>query len=246
MTHNRCIDCHDIIVKKTPIDRHIPPAIQKKVDEIWEQHVRASHGKAFNGQVFCVNKFTDQLITGDFVEYKYLIAQLNEPELFDHLQIISLAVTGLLHWKSEVLLGLRNKHVAQNKNQWELAPAGGVDSSALSPNGTIDLFQALNDEALEEIELDLNDCPQRPVPRLVIHDPSEHVIDIVLFMELDFDEMGIKDKTADYANDEYDQLGIYGLPELLSPNSPINLSSLSRQCLNHIAATPEDFNFTHN
>lgn len=243
MTNNRCIDCREVVVKRRSIDRHIPLPILKKVDEIWDAHVHASQGKAFNGQVFCVDNFEDHLITGDFVEYKYLIAQLAEPALFEHLKVISLAVTGLLHSNSKVLLGLRNKHVAQNKNQWELAPAGGVDPSALSPDGTIDLIKALNDEALEEIEFDLNECPHPPTPRLIIHDPIENVIDIVLFMELNFDQSGITDKTVNYSNDEYDQLGIYALPELLASNSSINLSSLSKQCLSHVAASPHAFDF---
>lgn len=243
MTHNRCIDCRETVVKRRPIDRPISKSVLKKVDKIWDDHFQASQGKAFNGQVFCVDQFDGQLITGDFIEYKYLIAQLATPDLFQHLQITSLAVTGLLHWHSKVLLGFRNKNVAQNKHQWELAPAGGVDQCALLPDGTIDLAKALNEEALEEIGFNLNECPEKPTPKLIIHDQTEHVVDIVLFLELNFDQYGISSKMVNYANDEYDQLGIYTLPELLTPNSSINLSNLTKECLTHIEAFPDKFGF---
>ena len=71
-----------------------------------------------------------KLITGRWIEYHRLVAQVRSPDLHGALGVSSLAITGLLHGPHGVLLGRREQRAIYHAGWWQLPSAGSVDRSA--------------------------------------------------------------------------------------------------------------------
>ncbi len=243
MSVSKISECSSLNIKLLSCSRHLTTTVKYVVDEIWERKISEKNGKLFNGQIFCVEKRDGNLIWGSFQEYKLLIAQYERPELYEELQITSLAVTGLLHWGDRILLGHRNSYVAQNQDQWELAPAGGLDPDALNSNGDIEPLNTLLAEAKEELDIELELGPFPPTPRLIIESPTDHVIDIVYFVDMNSRQIDLLERIDQVSNDEYDRLSLLSLKKFSEQEKEMKLNSLTRDCLEYVSKSPKRFGF---
>ncbi len=232
--------CSNPTIEIIQSNRTLSSALVREINNIWERK-KATNGKIFNGQVFCVENFERNRMWGSFQEYKLLVAQYENPALFNDLKLTSLAVTGFFHWKSHILLGHRNSTVAQNQNQWELAPAGGLDPSSIDPCGKIVPLRTLAAEAKEELDIDLNSQDITPVPRLLIENLDDHVIDIVYFAEVDFEKIGLTDKLESFSNEEYDQITLTPLEKFKINSNQMQLNNLTKDCIQHVLRSPESY-----
>ena len=151
-----------------PIDDEIKVVINRQVhsgpsqkpsrliDEIWSEEQLSAAGRSgglFNGQLFCVDNFTTDMMVGYFADYKELVAQIRQPELFDSLGLTPLGVCGFLMCQGKLLLGKRGDQVTHYPGWWELAPSGGVDDDFIGSDDSVDIIAQFGQEFEEEIGL---------------------------------------------------------------------------------------------
>ena len=112
-------------------------------------------------------------------DYRHFIAQLREPGLFGELQLRTLAVSGLVRSRHELLLGRRSAQATQDAGRWELVPSGGLSPVAGGSNleGTAMVFEQCYVELEEETGIPRSSVESAQAFALV-EDPEAHVIDI--------------------------------------------------------------------
>lgn len=97
------------------------------VENIWRHEERACSAKLHNGQILNVVSVESDHLIGEFIEYKYYLAQLRDPNFEEVLKIRTLAVSGITTTVDKVLIGQRAQDVSAYGNWYELVPSGGID-----------------------------------------------------------------------------------------------------------------------
>lgn len=155
--------------------------IEAKVDAVWQRE-REKRPQLFDGQIFTVDRVDSARIVGRYMPYRYFLAQLVEPALFEALHIQVLAVTGALFSPDGLIFGRRNHSLTQHGNYWELVPAGGVDRKSRLESGQLDVNRQLLVELEEEVGLCTQDVFGMKAV-CAIRDHEHHVVDVVVRME---------------------------------------------------------------
>jgi len=121
-------------VNATPLT--LSNVIEAEVERLWQAE-QARRGKAlFNGKILSAVEITPNGILGQIVEYRHLIAQRAQPELFGALNVRPVAVSGLLDCANGIVFGRRAGSMTQDAGLWELAPSGGLDTSKVAGGGS--------------------------------------------------------------------------------------------------------------
>lgn len=131
------------------------PSLAPELDAVVERHWQEACGQRtlFNGQVFCADRISAELIEGHWTEYRRAVAQMADPALREALRIRSLAVCGVLQCRDGVAVGRRERASVYQAGLWQLPPAGSVDAGAAEPGGA-SWAQALLGELREELGID--------------------------------------------------------------------------------------------
>lgn len=153
-----------------------PLEVEQAVDLIWQAE-KSKRPHLFDGQLFVVEQLTPQRASGRFVAYRYFMAQLKRPELFEALRLEALAVSGALFSPDGIVVGRRDHTVTQEGGVWELVPAGGIDRHCVVPGGRLEVTRQLMVELEEEVGLTANDITLTEIDCLM-HDRERHVFDI--------------------------------------------------------------------
>jgi len=169
-----------VSVKLSAAGLALPPQIEREVDKIWHHH--KSNNNAFDGTIFSIREFDENVIVGCAIAYKLWIAQQIRPELFGDLGVQPLAVTGFLRCADGVVFGRRGKDVRQDAGLWELAPSGGVDVERVGDGETVDVIDQLLQELSEELGLCQGDV-FGAFPFCMVSDSQSHVIDIAIELQ---------------------------------------------------------------
>lgn len=161
----------------------LSPGLDRTVEALWRTaaaRVEAGGaGRLFNGRVFSADRITATEITGHMSEFRRIVAQMEDPALFEALGIRSLAVCGALCCADGVVIGRRPAAAVYQPGMWQLPPAGSVDSGALRPDNSIDLCGQVLTELEEEVGLLPADVgPPRAL--CVVEHPGSHVSDLGL------------------------------------------------------------------
>lgn len=129
-----------------------PPAaeLQAAIDRIWEAELRR-RPEIFDGTILAVLSRDEERITAGPIPYRRLLARVREPALRPVLDLLPLAVTGIVLCRDGLVLGLRGGRLTQDPGRWEYAPSGSVDASALEPDGRIDAAGLVQRELHEEL-----------------------------------------------------------------------------------------------
>lgn len=136
------------IVKK---NRVLFPAVQSKVDEIWDREFQLRQGKLFNGSVLgLVNATADEILV-EKAEYKLVLATMRDPVLAKAIDFKPLSTSGMTISGGKVLLGQRSQYVSAYPNDYELVPSGSIDSE--EEGLVVDLKKQLFKELKEEAEI---------------------------------------------------------------------------------------------
>lgn len=128
----------------------LPPEVLAKIESIWNEEQQKRGQYLFNGKILNHLSHDSHRLDGHFVEYKHYLAQLRDPSLRKFLPIQGVGMTGITLAENHVLMGRRAAHVTSYPNQFEFAPAGGVDSDYVE-NGLFLLKKALLSELHEEV-----------------------------------------------------------------------------------------------
>jgi 8-oxo-dGTP pyrophosphatase MutT (NUDIX family) len=175
-------DKYSFRLKQDAVKRELSDATQKAVEEVW-QHEQASRGGAlFNGQALSLATFDRNGLEAEFVEYKLYLAYLKSPELRDELGLRPLSISCLTKSSDSILVGRREKGMAQYPLWYELAPSGGIDPQSVKKEKLDIAGQALS-ELKEETGIDKKDVVAiRPFS--LIFDPQTGVYEIAVEIEL--------------------------------------------------------------
>lgn len=128
-------------------------AVQARVESIWQRESQCNP-HLFNGRLLSLLAYDAQCLTGVFVDYKYYLAQLREPELADVLGIEPVCVSALTRTESAVLIGKRSPTVVQYPAYYELVPSGGLDADSMKGKDEIDIGALALRELVEEGGID--------------------------------------------------------------------------------------------
>lgn len=126
--------------------------VNAAIDSIWKNEFLRSQGRLFNGKLLSMISWDKDQLVGEFVDYKYYLAQTKDPKLEPLLRIRPIAMSGITYSGNKILFGLRAETLSQNPLFYELAPSGGVDPSVAEGN-SINIHKLVLKELQEEAGL---------------------------------------------------------------------------------------------
>jgi len=180
-----------------------PPteAAARAVDAVWRRAVRRNPGAMHNGLMLafvCASVAAGKTVVRCIrTEYKYYFAGVHEPELGFALDPV--AVSGVIEVETPggpaVLAARRGKTVTLYPGRLEFIPSGGIDESALRPDGTADFISQFRKEFTEETGL-----PESVIrsvePFAFIRDIPGKVYDVCAMIRIDADPDGLPARLA--------------------------------------------------
>lgn len=123
------------------------------IQTIWGQEQKKRDGKLHEGAILSAVSYDNMSLVGQFVPYKYYLAQRCDPSLKPDLKIVPVSICGMTLIGDEIIIAKRAPWVSQYPNCYELAPSGGVRPPGRDLDA-VDLKVQLLDEMQEELGLD--------------------------------------------------------------------------------------------
>ena len=207
----------EVVVRIARAMPDLPPALDQQVERLWQtasERVSAGGaGQMFNGRVFSADLISPRLISGHLTEYRRVVAQIEQPDLFAVLGVRSFAVCGVLRCPDGVVIGQRHQAAVYQAGMWQLPPAGSVDASAVAAHGTVDLRQQLLGELHEELGL-FQDEVEEPRPLCIVEHPGSHVTDCGFELVTRLSGEAVLAAHRRAGNSEYQQLRVVPESEL--------------------------------
>lgn len=135
-----------IELQPSPSYEILSDAKKRLVHAIWAQEQKRRGGMLYEGAILSAVSLDSKKLVGQFVPYKYLLAQLCDPSLKPDLKIVPVSMSGMTFLLDNLILARRADWVAQYPHLIELAPSGGV-----RPPGPQDTEVNLKHQILEEL-----------------------------------------------------------------------------------------------
>lgn len=181
------------------------PALDAALDAAVERHWQAARAlrPLFNGTVFCADRIGPTRIEGHWTEYRRAVAQMADPALRDALRIRSLAVCGAVCCRDGIVVGRREARSVYQPGEWQLPPAGSVDSGAAEPGGA-----SWRRALLAELEEELGLGPDQVIglrPLCLVQHPSG-VLDLGIQIDTALTGDEVLEAHRRAGNREYDRL----------------------------------------
>ena len=136
----------------------------------------------FDGLLLSVKAVTDEFLIGDWVDYRYLIAQQMSSSLRSVLNIIPVGISSTTRCGDSILMGKRASFLANYPNCYECAPSGGVDADSVKGN-EVDISSFIIKELEEEVGLSPRDVAKIE-PTTLCFDPSAQAYEVVVSIEI--------------------------------------------------------------
>ena len=208
--HEVAADVRFRVVRPMP---PLPPALDAEVERLWSAARRRVSARLFNGRVFSADVITPDLVCGHWTEFRRIVAQMDRHDLFPVLGLRSLAVGGVVICPDGVVFGRRPVDAVYQAGEWQLPPAGSVDSSAAGPEGNVDVRRQFLSELREELGLDADAVGEPRLLCLVEH-PGSRVLDLGIAVSTDLSAAAIRAAHAARGNAEYGALEVVPPVEL--------------------------------
>ena len=189
----------------------LSPAIESRVASHWNAAL-AKHPTLYNGRVFCADVIEEEIIRGHWSEYRRVLAQMREPDLYGTYFLRPLAVVGLFRTTDGIVIGQRSEHSLYLPGYWQGAPAGNVESR--DGEAQIDLAAQLMAECLEELGVSEAEC-QIGRCLLACEHPQTHIVDAGMEIATELDFEALQERCSRLGNAEYQTL------MLIRPDTPL-------------------------
>lgn len=193
----KIVSANLIIDKKTEIAAH----------EIWIREQKKKSKNLFNGKILSALAISENEIKASIIDYKYYLAKTTKPRQFKSLNIIPIAVSGIIDSKDGFVFGKRSSLVTQNNHHWELVPSGSLDCTNLKKGTFIDFKKQIFIELKEEIGLAKNSITNSQT-FCSIYDDQSSVLDIGIKLWCNLDSKSIHNSFLKIKTFEYDELKI--------------------------------------
>jgi len=199
----------DLVVRVTRPMPDLSAPLDATVETLWRaaaaRVAAGGAGTLFNGRVFSADRISPTEITGHITEFRRIVAQMEDPALFQDLGLRPLSVCGVLRCADGVPVGRRHPAAIYQPGMWQLPPAGSVDPSAIDADGRVDLraqvLRELEEElGIAETHIDL----VRPL--CAVEHPGSHVTDIGILLTTHLTGAQVLDAHRTRGNTEYDPL----------------------------------------
>lgn len=213
----------------------LPSSVEAEVESLWLAEQQRRGKFLFNGQILSAVSISSERIIGRVVEYRHLIAQRARPDLFDHLMVRPVAVSGLFKCADGIVFGRRSGTMTQDAGLWELVPSGGIDTSkGIKEGGEIDYRAQIIAELQEEIGIDPSSV-SLVRPFCLVEDPVSHVLDIGIALVSPLSYDSVRRVHHETAKKEYDELCVIPSTELDSfvKDKKSELVCVSRMLIEH-------------
>lgn len=180
---NKFVIDNDFTIEVVPKETKepYPPDVVLQIDTIWEGLLKR-HSTLFNGQLLSCRSIDGNRLVGEFVDYKELMAQLEEPVLRSILDIRPVGACAAITDGSSILVAKRSENVAIFQNQYEVIPAGTVDDSCYE-GGVIDIRRFLLHELQEETGIGESAVESLDLSR-VFYDPELQAYEICAVIQV--------------------------------------------------------------
>jgi hypothetical protein len=126
---------------------------KKLIQTIWEQEQKRRGGKLHEGAILSAIAYDNKSLTGQFVPYKYFLAQLFDPSLKRDLKIIPVSLSGITLVGDNLIVAKRAWWVAEYPDCYELAPSGGIRPPN-AEQGFVDMKGQLLSELEDEVGIE--------------------------------------------------------------------------------------------
>ncbi len=185
----------------------LPPALDAEIDRLWAVAQARLDGRLFNGRVFSADVISPHLVCGHWTEFRRIVAQIERADLYPLIGARPLAVGGLIAGPDGIVFGRRPARAVYQSGEWQLAPAGSVDSGSARPDGVVDVVHQLLAELEEELGLPAHAVGDARLLCIVEHSGS-HVLDLGISLRSLWSAERIKAAHAQSGNGEYDPLEV--------------------------------------
>jgi hypothetical protein len=193
------------IVREMP---PLPPVLEAEVTRLWDSAQARMSGRLFNGRVFSADAITPALIRGHWTEFRRIVARMDSAEVGRELGVRPVAAGGLIVGGTTdrfVVFGRRPEGAVYQPGEWQLPPAGSIDTSALQPDGSVDPLRQLRGELAEELGLPGDAVGEARALCLVEH-PASGVLDLGIAVRTHWTPAAIRAAHAARGNGEYSAL----------------------------------------
>ncbi|HTC07453.1 MAG TPA: hypothetical protein VK726_01615 [Acetobacteraceae bacterium] len=199
----------DMAVQVTRSMPDLPAALDARMETLWRNAfarvAAGGAGELFTARVCSADTISPTAITGHVTEFRRIVAQIEDPALFEVLSLRPLAVSGVVRCADGVPVGRRHPAAIYQPGMWQLPPAGGVDPSAIDAAGRVDSRAPL----LHELEEELGISGTRidlVRPLCAVEHPGSHVTDIGMLRTTELTGAQVPDAHRRRGNTEYDPL----------------------------------------
>ena len=163
---------------------NLPDRLHFDIERLWAKEQKKDP-ELYNGNFLSVIKYDSNIIYGHYVEYKHFLAHIHDADLKKALNLTFVSITGITHFKKNILIGKRSSHVSHFAGHYELAPGGGINSNYIF-EGVVDYRHQLLDELEDETTLTQDHIIDFK-PLLLAHDNRDKVLTIFVEIHLDQD-----------------------------------------------------------
>ena len=189
-------------VRLTDKEIRTSPEIYQLIDDVWTDACKYQR-HLFDGASLCCTAINAQEIVCAIVPYRFLFAQNRDQRVRTELNLVSLAVSGVLQVQEHLIYGRRSANVTDYPQALELVPSGSVDSA--NCEGThVNYKQQLLTELKEEIGYYLQET-SLVSPFLLVIDEQNAVCDICCNINLK-ETVTVEDVTKNFSASEYSKL----------------------------------------
>lgn len=195
----------------------LSPDVEDEVERIWVEQQKRKNKTFFNGRILSATNVTFTGLEGCIAEYRHLVAQQVNPQLYDELKVQPVALSGLLECPDGIVFGKRARNLLQESGQWELVPSGGIDTRGVEYLGhpiEVDFTHHILKELKEEVGLTSAITKIRPF--CLVEDTDSHVFDIGIAIETFFPFDDLVAMHKEKATDEYDELRVIPKTEIIN------------------------------
>ena len=208
------------------ITRGLPPlpqALDAEVSRLWDATQIRMAGRLFNGRVFSADRIAPDVIEGHWTEFRRIVARMDRPDLMADQPVRPLAAGGVISGgtgeHSFVVFGRRPAGAVYQAGEWQLPPAGSIDSGAAVPGSdAVDWLGQLHTELEEELGLPASTV-HSPRALCIVEHPGSGVLDLGIAVHTGLSPAQIHAAHAAGGNGEYDPLELVpvaGLPAFLA------------------------------
>ncbi|MEC7840512.1 MAG: hypothetical protein VX777_10785 [Chlamydiota bacterium] len=200
----------DFQVKIVKSDKKLSEKTSNEVEKIWREEKQKRGKHLFNGKILSMISLDGSTLVGEFIDYKLLVAQLQNPALAEEINALPVGVSGITMASAHYLLGKRSEFVTMHPGYYELAPSGSV-SEEVMVGEVVNLKKQIFLELQEEIGIP-SECVTKITPFALVKDLDKRYVEVCFKIEVKQDVLA----GVNFSKDEYQEAAWFTRSEIIA------------------------------